>query len=160
VVITFIDITTIKQLEAQLIEGNLKEDGIHIQRHKTAAKSGKRTIYSWTPELRTAVANARLARPAYSDFLFCSRDGNGYINEETGDAPGWDSMWQRFMDRVLTDTKVTERFTEHDIRAKCASDAETLEHARSLLSHVDSRTTRAIYRRKPEVVQPPSGRDL
>lgn len=44
--------------------------------------------------------------------------------------------------------------TEHDLRAKCASDAESLEHVRALLSHVDARTTDAIYRRKPEVVQP------
>lgn len=63
-------------------------------------------------------------------------------------------MWQRFMDRVLEVTKVEKRFTEHDLRAKCASDAETLEHARALLSHADSRTTDRIYRRKPERVKP------
>jgi len=49
---------------------------------------------------------------------------------------------------------VTERFTEHDLRAKCASDAATLEHARALLSHADARTTEAVYRRKPERVKP------
>jgi hypothetical protein len=58
------------------------------------------------------------------------------------------------MDRVLAETKVTERFTGHDFYAKCASDAETLEHARTLLSHADARTTEAIYRRKPERVKP------
>jgi hypothetical protein len=58
------------------------------------------------------------------------------------------------MDRVLKDTNVKERFTEHDLRAKCASDADSLEHARSLLSHVDSAVTKRIYRRKPERVQP------
>ena len=40
-----------------------KDDGIHIQRHKTAKKTGKRTIYEWTPELRTAVKLALDARP-------------------------------------------------------------------------------------------------
>ena len=55
---------------------------------------------------------------------------------------------------MLAETKVTERFTEHDLRAKCASDAEFLEHARALLSHADVRTTKAIYRRKPERVKP------
>ena len=58
------------------------------------------------------------------------------------------------MDRVLSDTKVETRFPEHDLRAKCASDAETLEHARALLSHADARTTQAIYRRRPEGVKP------
>jgi len=61
-------------------------------------------------------------------------------------------MWQRFCARVLTETKVEINFTEHDLRAKCASDAETLEHARALLSHADARTTDKIYRRKPEKV--------
>ena len=66
-------------------------------------------------------------------------------------------MWQRFMDRVLSETKVTERFTEHDLRAKCASDATSLEHARALLAYADARTTDTIYRRKPERVRPLGG---
>ena len=61
------------------------------------------------------------------------------------------------MDRALTETKITLRFTEHDLRAKCASDAETLEHARALLSHADAKTTNAIYRRRPEIVKPLEG---
>jgi len=92
-----------------------------------------------------------------SPFLFAKRDGQGYIDEMSGEAHGWDSMWQRFMDRVLAETKVTERFTEHDLRAKCASDATSLEHARALLAHADARTTDAIYRRKPERVRPLGG---
>jgi integrase len=89
-----------------------------------------------------------------SPFLFCKRDGKGYIDESTGKSDGWDSMWGRFVDRVMAETEVTNRFTEHDIRAKAGSDADTLEHARALLSHADSRTTDAIYRRKPERVMP------
>jgi integrase len=63
-------------------------------------------------------------------------------------------MWQDFMARVLKETKVTERFPEHDLRAKCASDAGSLEHTRALLSHADGRLTERIYRRKPERVKP------
>jgi integrase len=133
---------------------HVKDDGIHIQRHKTAGTTGKRTIYEWTPELRAAVELAKEVRPATSEFLFCKRDGTGYVDETTGEAHGWDSMWQRFMDRVLADTKVTQRFTEHDLRAKCASDAASLDHARALLSRADARTTSLIYRRKPERVRP------
>ena len=141
----------------RLTASNLKDDGIHIQRHKTAGSTGKRTIYEWTPELCAAVEMAKAARPVLSPFLFCNRNGAGYINEENGETHSWDSMWQRFMDRVLKDTKVGTRFTEHDLRAKCASDAKTLDHARALLSHADARTTDAIYRRKPERVKPLGG---
>ena len=63
-------------------------------------------------------------------------------------------MWKRFMERVKSETKVTDHFTEHDLRAKVASDAESLERARALLAHSDSRTTNKIYRRKAERVVP------
>lgn len=54
----------------------------------------------------------------------------------------------------MTETKVSERFTEHDIRAKVASDVEDLEHTRALLSHANSNITRQIYRRRPEKLKP------
>lgn len=134
---------------------DFKEDGIHIQRHKTAKKTGKRTVYLWTDELRAAVDAALAARPVHiSPWLFCTLRGECYINEETGRAGGWESLWRGFMGRVLTETKVTERFTEHDIRAKAASDAETLEQAQALLSHASPSTTKRIYRRRPEKVKP------
>lgn len=134
---------------------HFKEDGIHVTRHKTANSSGKRTIYQWTPALIAAKDQALAARPVHiSPFLFCTRKGEGYINEETGSPPGWKSMWQRFFARVIAETKVTEHFTEHDLRAKVASDAESLQHATDLLAHADSRTTERVYRRKAVVVRP------
>lgn len=132
---------------------HIKPDGIHNQRHKTAGTTGKRTIYEWGPELRAAVDMALAARPRASAFLFCNRDGEGYVNEDLGRASGWKSMWQRFMVRIIEETEVKDHFTEHDLRAKVASDATTLEHARALLAHADSRTTDRIYRRKPEKVK-------
>jgi integrase len=135
---------------------HVQEDGIHVTRHKTAKKTGgMRTIYEYNlvPERRTAVEQAIRARPVdISPHLFCNRLGKGYINEATGEAHGFDSMWQRFMDRVLKETAVKERFTEHDLRAKVASDAESLEQARKLLAHVDGKVTNRVYRRKPERV--------
>lgn len=126
-----------------------RDDGIHVATHKT----GKRVVYEWTPERRAAVDSARAARPVdISPFLFCNARGESYLNEATGTASGFNSMWQNFMTRVLKETKVSERFTEHDLRAKCASDAETLEKARALLAHVDTKMTLRVYRRKPERV--------
>lgn len=126
-----------------------RDDGIHVTTHKT----GKRVVYEWNPERRAAVEAAKLSRPVdISPFLFCNVRGEGYLNEATGTASGFNSMWQNFMGRVLKETKVTERFTEHDLRAKCASDAESLEKARALLAHVDTKMTLRVYRRKPERV--------
>lgn len=134
---------------------DLKEDGIHVQPRKTAKTTGKRLIIEWTPALRQAKDDALAARPVdISPFLFCNKRGEGYIDEKTGEAHGWGSMWQRFMDRVLAETKAKERFTEHDLRAKCASDAGSLTHAQQLLAHADSATTQRIYRRRPERVRP------
>jgi integrase len=133
------------------LDEHIKTDGIHVQRHKTKTR---KTVYDYAlvPERRDAVEQAKRTRPALSPFLFCNRRGQGYVNETNGEARGFKSMWQRFMDRVLKETKVKVPFTEHDLRAKAGSDAETLEKARALLQHADSRTTLAIYRRKPERV--------
>lgn len=139
----------------RLTENQLKEDGIHNQRHKTKNSSAKKTIYQWTPELQEVIALVRKAKPVHgSPYLFCNIRGEGYINEATSRPSGWKSMWQRFMDRIISETNVKIRFTEHDLRAKVASDAESLDHARALLAHTDARTTDRIYRRKAEVVVP------
>lgn len=129
----------------------ISENGIHI----TTGKTGKSITYEWSEELHAAVASAKAARQVdISPFLFCNKRGQGYLDETTGRANGWDSMWQRFMERLLSETKVTERFTEHDLRAKVGSDAESLERARQLLAHADSKITQKVYRRKPEVIRP------
>ncbi|RKR46256.1 phage integrase family protein [Paraburkholderia sp. BL17N1] len=134
---------------------DMQDDGIHLAPNKTLKSTGKRVIIQWSDELREAVAMAKAVRPVMiGPYLFCNRSGECYIDETTGRAGGWESLWRGFMARVLKETKVTERFTEHDLRAKCASDAETLAHAQALMTHADSRITERIYRRKPEMVKP------
>jgi hypothetical protein len=54
----------------------------------------------------------------------------------------------------IPETKITQRFTEHDLRGKVGSDAESLERARQLLGHADSKITERVYRRKPELIRP------
>ena len=136
----------------RLTKSDLKEDGIHIQRHKVAHSSGRRTTYLWSDELRAAVDEAIRVRPVISPFLFCKNDGTGYFNETTGNPDGWDSIWGRFKTAVFAQTKITENFTDHDIRAKTGSDAETLEEAAKMLSHASTAITRKHYRRKPDQV--------
>jgi integrase len=129
--------------------------GITVKPHKTANSTGVVRTFEWTPALRTAVDMALEARPIdITPWLYCTKHGDGYFNEENGQATGWDSMWQRFMIRLLADTKITERFTEHDLRGKVGSDAESLERARQLLGHADTKITERVYRRKPEIVRP------
>ncbi|MGE0383470.1 MAG: tyrosine-type recombinase/integrase [Gammaproteobacteria bacterium] len=129
---------------------DIRDDGIHVATRKTR----RPLIIEMTPALDVAINRAKAARPKdIAPWLFCTRKGQCFVSEE-GRVSAWKSLWQRFMARVLKKTKVTERFTEHDLRAKCASDAATLEHAQQLLAHANSSTTRRIYRRAPERVRP------
>jgi len=130
---------------------NLKSDGIHVKTSKT----GKGIIYEWSDELRKTIDLILDIRPVdISPYLFCTTRGKPYIDENTGNTSGWDSCWQRFMKKVMEETNIKDRFTDHDLRAKCASDAGTLEHAQKLLGHADSAITERVYRRKSEKVKP------
>jgi integrase len=133
----------------------ITDAGIMVRPHKTANSSRLVRTFEWTPALRGAIDMALVARPIdIAPWLFCTKRGEGYFDEQSGQATGWDSIWQRFMTRLLAETKIKNRFTEHDLRAKCASDAETLERARQLLGHADARITERVYRRKPEIIHP------
>lgn len=129
--------------------------GIVVRPHKTARTTGKRGTYTWTDDLRAAVDEAIAARPVdIGPWLFCNRRGQPYFNEKTGKANGFDSIWQRFMNRVVAETEVAERFAERDLRAKCATDAESLDRARQILQHASDKTTRRWYMRKNEIIEP------
>jgi integrase len=137
---------------------DLKPDGIHVRPHKTAKTTGAARIIEWDDDLLAIVEDCKVARPVdIGPYLFCNRKGEPYFNERKGTANGFESIWQRFMERVLAETKVTERFAERDLRAKSATDADSLEHAMQLLAHADTRTTKRFYRRKPERVKPSKG---
>jgi len=66
----------------------------------------------------------------------------------------FDSLWARFMSKALTETALVERFQERDLRAKSASDEDSLEAASKRLGHTQQEITKLVYRRKGEVVQP------
>lgn len=147
-------LTGLRQRDLLLLTvADCREDGIHVTPSKTKNTTGKRRVFEWTPDLRTAVDAMKAIRPALSPYLICNRKGLGYVRED-GTAPGFNHLWQNCMARVLAETGVTERFTEHDLRAKVGSDAESLERARQLLGHADARMTDRVYRRKPERVKP------
>lgn len=113
----------------------LQKDGIHTARRK----GGRPRIITWTKALRAAKnAIGKLRRPATSIYLFTKRNGQPYTST------GFQSIWQKHMRRCLTDPKnaLTERFTEHDLRARAATDAnERGKSAMNLLGHQDKKTT-------------------
>jgi integrase len=117
----------------------ITDAGIMVRPHNTTNSSRLARTFEWTPALRAAVDMALAARPIdIAPWLFCTKRGECYLDEQSGQATGWDSIWQRFMARLLAETKIKYRFTEHGLRVKCASDAEILERARQLLGHADA----------------------
>lgn len=128
---------------------DLQPDGIHVR----ASKTTKKIIIQWSPELEQAVDAAKQLRGKITSvWLFCTRRGQPYRKED-GATNGFDSIWQRQMKKALEETDLTERFTEHDLRAKVASDTD-LDHAVALLQHGKDDITRKVYRRKGAVVKP------
>lgn len=132
---------------------DITKEGIYVRLRKTATTSHKQLIYQWSKALRKCIQNAIAARSrADSEYLFCTRAGEAYIKGD-GSTSGFDSIWQRAMRKALSKTKLRQRFTEHDLRAKVASDT-TVDHARELMGHSNQEITNRIYRRKPDQVRP------
>ena len=136
---------------------DIRKDGIHVQPHKTNFSTGKRLIIEWddSGELRAAVDEILRIPPRRigEAHLFTTRNGKAYIDAK-GFCNGFDSLSQRFMDKVMAETKVTDRFQERDLRAKVASDSDTLIEASERLAHADTAITQRVYRRKPVRVKP------
>ena len=135
---------------------DLTEEGIEYTPRKTEKSSGIGLTIQWSQELRAAVEEAKKERPVdISPYLFCNRRGQSHWNEKTCKCSGWKSIWRRYMQRAMQETIIKEHFTEHDLRAKCGSDAESLERAKELLAHSEkSQITASVYRRKRKKVKP------
>jgi integrase len=137
-----------------------KDDGIHVHVSKTRHSTGRKQIFAWVDEHgndtgRRAAWDACLtARPLdIAPWVFCTDEGECYVDQETWLTTNFNSVWKRFMDRVLKETEVKERFAERDIRAKVGCDAETVEKAAHILGSASPRIVRKHYRRKPDVIR-------
>lgn len=134
---------------------DLREDAIHVRPSKTERSSGIKLRFEWTPELTAAVDAAKaVPRKVGSLWLFPNRSGKCYINEETGRANGFDSLWARWMKAALSDTALVERFQERDLRKKSITDDTDLEAARRRAGHTSEQITKTVYRLKGEKVRP------
>lgn len=117
-------------------------DGLMVQQGKT----GKRLLITWTPALRWAVeqAGALPKSGTHSLWIVAQHNGQPYSSS------GFQTAWQKHIRSLHERGIVAERFTFHDIRAKAGSDAKDGR----LLGHLDPRTLRRVYIRKPERVAP------
>jgi len=144
--------------------GDITSEGIKFpKRQKTAGKKGgKSSIVPFEHQgestgLKEIIDDIMSWRKRWckvqSFYLFASSMGQPLITDQ-GITSNFDSQWQRTMKKALQTTSLDERFTEHDLKAKTASDLEDAEHASKLLQHHSTATTKRIYRRKPEIVLP------
>lgn len=158
---------------------HIKAEGLEIEKRSKIRNNpkAKRKLYPFKDAdgedtglraLLDAVKSWRadvLPRNVISPWLFCAarrrkRKDGSYVMpgdpliNENGEAGAFDQAWQESMARALANTKLAERFTEHDLCAKTASDAESDEEAARLRGHLNTATTAKVYRRKPVVVMP------
>lgn len=112
---------------------DIVDDGVFVVQRKT----GKQLIVAWTPELRSAVAEARALKPnaLRPPYLF------GF------ETPTYAMIRKRWV-KARNAAKVRD-VTIHDIRAMAATDAKQQGiDAQALMGHTDERTTRIYLRDK------------
>lgn len=95
--------------------GQISEEGIRVRHEKTGAT----VLLEWTPRLREAINTAQRlpGNRVRGMTVLCRSDGQPYT------ADGFSAMWQRLMTKALKKGAIQERFTFHDLRAKCGTDA-------------------------------------
>lgn len=120
----------------------ITEEGLAIRQGKTR----RRLVISWTPALAWLIERAGELpeKGKASLFIVCQPNGQPYSES------GFQTAWQKHIRKCFKDELIAERFTFHDLRAKAASDGKDGR----LLGHLDPRTLRKHYIRKPEVVAP------
>lgn len=119
-------------------------EGIKIQQGKT----GKKLMIGLSEVLNAILARAKLLSPTGSPYVLCARTGTRYTAE------GFRACWQRAMRKARRLGAVGERWTFHDLRAKCVSDSETLESAFERAGHTTMAMTRGVYDRNFRKVSP------
>lgn len=115
----------------------------------TQGKTGKKLAIRITPKLEELLVRARRLPPDIPRlYLIRRRDGHPYTSE------GFKALWQRWMGRALKRGVIKERFTFHDLRAKCVSDNKSIEAAMQLAGHTNMSMTRRVYDRGIREVDP------
>lgn len=127
-----------------LTRESLTDDGILIKTSKTGAG----LLIQYSPALEAVIDKAKKLKPQVGpgQFLIRNRSGRRYTS------PGFKANWQRLINKAMK--KGIEHFTFNDIRAKTASDSESLTIASERLAHSSTATTKRFYCRQPMLVKP------
>jgi integrase len=125
---------------------SVTDDGVLFHQGKT----GKRLLVGLSPSLSAALAKARNMVPVVEvgGYVIRTRRGMPYSSD------GFRACWQRTMRKALKRGLLKERFTFHDIRAKCVSDSVTLDAAFERAGHTSMAMTRGTYDRGVRKVTP------
>jgi integrase len=81
-------------------------------------------------------------------WFFPSQNGKPFTES------GFQTAWQRAMQSAIESGDLTERFQEKDLRAKAATDCDSIINAFELCGHSSLSTTKRIYRRGFNYVEP------
>ena len=115
----------------------------------TQSKTGKKLGIRLTPSVEEVLLRARRKPPMMPRwYVIRTRTGEPYTHE------GFRALWQRVQAKALALGAIKQRFTFHDLRAKCASDKANLHDASALLGHSDLSITRRVYDRNIRMVDP------
>lgn len=115
-------------------------------------KTGKKLSIEITPALEAVLKRCRQHRVGKKnvwipgEFVLQTRHDEGYTHD------GFRAMWQRWQ-RVYA-RRGGKRFHFHDLRAKSASDAGSIEDAYARLGHISIAMTRRVYDRGVRHVKP------
>ena len=124
------------------------EGHIEIRQGKTGKLLGIRI----TNAIEEVLLRARQRPPMMPrHFVVRTRHGEPYSHE------GFRAMWQRVMNEALSIGVLKQRYSFHDIRAKCASDKVDkvgLTDASALLGHSSTGLTNRVYKRSITMVEP------
>lgn len=116
---------------------DITEEGI---RFADAKDKERMFTLAWEPETRAIVDRLlRLPGTMRGLYLFNTRDGHPYIDEEGGTS-GFDSIWQRYRNKAYAEGKIKVKFREHDMRKVRASQLDATQ-AQELLQHTNPKMT-------------------
>jgi integrase len=109
------------------------------------SKTGKRLAVRITPAIAEVLERCEKLSPPGPNVIR-RRDGQRYSSD------GFRAIFQRHQRRWAALGHV--RFSYHDLRAKSASDSETIEAAYQRLGHTSMAITRSVYDRGERLVDP------
>ncbi|MBN7819334.1 tyrosine-type recombinase/integrase [Bowmanella yangjiangensis] len=145
--------TALRQTDMlRLHSGMWDEKGLWVDTSKT----GKKLCFSASSELKLIVSKLQKINSVKKKsnvlplnwWFFSTRSGTPYS------ADGFRSIWHRVMNKALSSGLLEERFQEKDLRARAATDCNSLMEAFELCGHSSLSTTKRIYRRGYTHVHP------